>query len=231
MPEFIVASKSNRPDGLCANGGESSTAVDLITDDGQNNLNEIEFVEVDVVMAGDFCPDASFNTLVYSTASESSHSKESLVNLDCDTNENQPNDKSNIIISNVANNPERIHGIEQPNIADDIEVPSPPMEPVGPAIALEMNVEKLPEIQRLNGIINQVRTTNAQHIEDKIKMQTEIVQLKESLAKSQHQHSIALQKAIEDTKNKQWCVNCKKEASITKYKLPVCSTNCLLLVW
>lgn len=234
MPEFITALKkrtndsscssrrSNHPDRLRVDDdAEKLTVDDLVTHDDQNNLNgsEIEFVEVDVVLAADLVAGGSFNSLVYSS-SESYRSKNTF------ENENQPN----VSIS------AEIH---------DIEVPSPPIEIDNATmeqsllefrkkfdtLKQQLEQEFKPEIQRLNGIINELRVINLHHIEDKIKMQTKIVQLKENLAKLQQQHSIELQQAIEDTKSKKWCANCKKEASITKYKIPVCSADCLLLVW
>lgn len=140
---------------------------------------------------------------------------------------------------------------------DDSELPSPPIEPIGSEAAddtpplppsnnnLEQSLLKCrnqvdflkdkmenyfkPEMQRLNKIIEQNRSAMAQYVEDKIKMLAENDRLKKCLKKLQQQHSVEMQKAIEDTKLKQWCVNCKKEAKITQYELPVCSANCLLV--
>lgn len=287
MPEFIAASKKMKsssapsdqpdqfqPDAEYVDEYEDSTVVDLITDNVQT---DVEFVEVDVIMDGDLNGDVimdgdlnedeSFTSLHYS-ASESTLSKNPSQNFDVD----QLNDE-NDAIPNDENNVE-FHAIEQPaDITDEIEMPSPPIEPNESPIAdqpllthheqlildyrtqLEMlkqqlNTEFKPEIQRLNKIINENRSTMKSHFddmikikienkalqEDKMKMQTENEQLKIRLTAKdaaygdmQRQHGIEMQRAIEDTKSKRWCVNCKKEARITQYKVPLCTTNCLLV--
>lgn len=107
------------------------------------------------------------------------------------------------------------------------------------------------ETKRLNAIANQNRSTIAKNAEDKIdlgmqietlkgdlkEMQTENVQLKNCSPVKEAENKklrlqlvVDVQKAIEATKTKQWCVNCKKEAAITQYKLPVCSMDCLFVV-
>lgn len=274
LPEFTAAIKKSNVQSTCS-GEPSNQPIWFCTDDGDEHStvvdvqSEIEFVEVKT--DGIWNGDESFKSLRYSS-SESSHLNKSPKNFDKNqSNDNKSNEESNVISNDATS--EETHAIEQPDITDDIEVPSPPIEPIVPATVdqplpinheqlilnnrnqLEMLKEQLEkeynsEIHRLNGIINQNRSTIAHHIEKEIKLQTENVELKQEktkmhteieqlkkrltakdaeLGKLQQQHFVELQMTMDEIKTKQWCVNCKKEASITQYKVPVCSLNCLFV--
>lgn len=177
-------------------------------------------------------------------ASQLSHSNESLESIDCNTNENHPND-ADVCISNYIQ-PAEIDGTDQADTDDSIEIPSPPIEPIGLADNLDsvgplsQTHERLDELQlneqirQRDEIINDLKAVIARHIAANADIRTKNEQLNKQLAECQRlqqQHRSEMQEAIEQTKNKKWCVNCKQEAKITEYKLPVCSEDCLLLVW
>lgn len=240
MPEYVVACQKLK------NGNE--------LDDDQRDLqagSQIEYVEVEVVMDGDFNEDGTC------TCEPQSHLKEPSLEQN-DESETISNDVGAAVIETVA--------IEQ---TDDIEVPSPAIEPHDAPVPIgteqmllecrkqlairneQLQTHYKPEIERLKGIINANQATIAHHVEDKnrlrakieemksgqVELQNEIERLKMCLLAKDAEHKKAqlinatkMKMAIEATKMKQWCVNCQSEALITQYKLPVCSTDCLFTV-
>lgn len=58
-----------------------------------------------------------------------------------------------------------------------------------------------------------------------------LAQKNEEVTKLKQEHDIQIQKAIEDTKSKKWCINCENEAVSTQFKQPVCSEKCVIDSW
>lgn len=59
----------------------------------------------------------------------------------------------------------------------------------------------------------------------------EMLEIKGKLINLVDEQNALVQKAIDDTKAKEWCVNCKEEAVNNTFKLPVCSAECLSIIW
>lgn len=252
-PPTGSSSSNNQHDAQRTNGGESSF-FGLQTTNSQNEPNRNDGLcdkEVAMTMA-DNHPEISDGT--FESPSGSSISNEPIEYVDCDTFETSP--AYSPILNYVASVSQNNTATEQsPN--DNVDVSNPTIEPHDSAIDppeqqpnrsllhLQHDICKFEEIiqtlkdetQRQIGISNQLRSDNKVHLEKEFQMQAQLTELKKKLYQKtaecirlRQQHDDELEKAIEDTKNKRWCVNCKKEASIKKYKQPVCSRECLLLV-
>ncbi|XP_031618906.1 protein kinase C-binding protein 1-like [Contarinia nasturtii] len=96
--------------------------------------------------------------------------------------------------------------------------------------AIQQNTTQA-NIQSVDELLKQT-TTKIDQLESELKQKDKLIdELKAQNSKLMANHNVDVQNAIQETKNKNWCFVCKREAKSMLFIPPSCSKKCLHILW